>query len=243
MLDIHSHILPDIDDGARDIETAVKLLEMMGAQGITDVIATPHFDARQDDIGYFKQKTARAKEDLELYTRGCNLPNIYMGSEVYYFKGMGKTQGLYELTLANTRYILVELPSSSSIDSGVLRDIADIYDNLGLVPIIAHIERYYERSHFRELCRLISNGSALSQINAQALLSREQGKICKKLIRRGLVTFVATDAHSLERRPPLLAPALGLIADTFGERYRETFIRNSERLCEEIKGANEKQHT
>lgn len=243
MLDIHSHILPDVDDGARDIETAIKLLGMMGSQGITDVIATPHFDARYDDIGCFKQKIGRAREDLGLYICDKELPNIYMGSEVYYFKGMGKTQGLYELTLAGTRYILVELPSSAPIDSGVLRDIADIYDNLGLVPIIAHIERYYERSNFRELCRFISNGSALSQINAQAVLSREQGKICKKLIKRGLVTFVATDAHSLERRPPLLAPALKLIGDTFGQRYREAFIKNSERLCEEIKVANEKQYT
>ena len=242
MLDIHSHILPDVDDGARDIETSVKLLEMMGAQGITDVIATPHFDARYDDIGYFKQKLTRAFEDLELFTRDKGLPNIYMGSEVYYFKGMGRTQGLYELALAGTRYILVELPSSSSIDSGVLRDISDIYDNLGMVPIIAHIERYFDRSHFRELSRLVASGAALSQINAQAVLSREQGKICKKLIKRGLVTFVATDAHSLERRPPMLEQALAVIGSTFGERYREAFITNSQRLCEEIKGANEKQH-
>ena len=238
MFDMHSHILPDVDDGARDIETSIKLLEMMKAQGITDVIATPHFDARHDDIAYFKQKTADALRDLQLYTKDMDLPNIYMGSEVYYFKGMGKTQGLYELTLANSRYILVELPTSSSIDSGVINDIIDIYDNLGLVPIIAHIERYFDRSHFRELSRLVINGSALSQINAQALLSREQGKICKKLIKHGLVTFVATDTHSPERRPPLLEPALALVADTFGERYRETFIKNSERLREEMVGAN-----
>ncbi len=242
MLDIHSHILPDVDDGAKDIETSIKLLEMMAAQGITDVIATPHFDARYDDIGFFKQKTADALRDLRLYINDPQLPNIYMGSEVYYFKGMGKTQGLYDLTLSGSRYILVELPSSS-IDSSVLRDISDIYDNLGLVPIIAHIERYFERSHFRELSRLITNGSALSQINAQAVLSREQGKICKKLIKHGLVTFVASDAHSLERRPPMLEPALAFIADTFGERYRETFIKNSQRLREEMMGANEKQHT
>lgn len=243
MLDIHSHILPEVDDGARDVETAVKLLEMMGAQGVTDVVATPHFDARYDDVDQFKQKIGHARENLDLYTRDKGLPNVYMGSEVYYFKGMGKMQGLYELSLANTRYILVELPLFSPIDNQVIRDIKDIYDDLGLVPIIAHIERYYGCRGFSKLVRLISNGSVLSQINAQAVLSREQGKICKKLIKRGLVTFVATDAHSLERRPPMLDSALQLIGDTFGERYRETFIKNSQRLCEEIKGANEKQYT
>ncbi len=239
MLDIHSHILPNVDDGARDIETSIKLLGMMASQGISDVIATPHFDARHDDIAYFKQKTADALRDLKLYTNELTLPNIYMGSEVYYFKGMGKTQGIYDLALAGSRYILVELPTSSSIDKSVLRDITDLYDNLGLVPIIAHIERYFERSGFRELSHLVASGAALSQINAQAVLSREQGKICKKLIKRGLVTFVATDAHSIERRPPMLEPALALIGDTFGERYRETFIKNSQRLRDEMMGANE----
>lgn len=243
MLDIHSHILPEVDDGARDVETAVKLLEMMNAQGITDVVATPHFDARYDDVDRFKQKTEYAREKLELHTRDKELPNVYMGSEVYYFKRMGKMQGLYELSLAKTRYILVELPTCSPIDNQVIHDIQDIYDNLGLMPIIAHIERYYGCRGFRKLVRLISNGSVLSQINAQAVLSHEQGKICKKLIKRGLVTFIATDAHSLERRPPMISAALQVISDTFGERYREAFIKNSQRLCEEIKGANEKQYT
>ena len=86
LMDIHSHILPGVDDGPKDIETSLSILEMMKAQGITDVIATPHFDARYDDIGYFKQKITRAFEDLELFTRDKGLPNIYMGSEVYYFR-------------------------------------------------------------------------------------------------------------------------------------------------------------
>ena len=88
-MDIHSHILPSVDDGASNIEESVELLNMMKSQGITDVIATPHFDASVNNIDDFKVAVSSSLLALNEEIKDMNLPNVYLGSEVYYFRGIG----------------------------------------------------------------------------------------------------------------------------------------------------------
>ena len=228
LLDIHSHILPAVDDGAPDVETSIELLKMCKEQGITDIIATPHFDASVNNIEEFEYIVAQALAELKCAS-DKSLPNVYTGCEVYYFKGIGKSRGVKSLTLCGSRYILLELPNIT-IDKTVLKDITDMSEVLGLIPIIAHIERYADEKGFKDLLKLIAKGGAYAQINAPSLLGSPYRRPVIKLIKRGLISFIATDTHSVKSRPPLIREALDVVAQKFGEEYREMFIKNTEYL-------------
>lgn len=233
LLDIHSHILPGVDDGSKDTETSVELLKVMKQQGITDVVATPHFDAMSQNIDDFKYGISEARREVQNAADGLDLPRIFLGSEVYYFKGIGKSAGIRALTLGGSDYLLLELPERH-LEISILKDITDLTDNLGLVPILAHIERYHAQRGFKDLLKLITSGGVYAQVNAFSVIEPPYKKITQKLIRQGYISFIATDTHSLRMRPPLMAAALDEIEKVFGKDYREMFIHNTGLLYQEI---------
>ena len=235
IMDIHSHILPAVDDGARSADVSVKLLEMMKEQGITHVIATPHFDASVHNIEDFNDVVAASKKELDEATKGMELPKVILGSEVYYFSGIGKSQGVKQLSLGGSKYILLEL-QNAPIEKSVIDDITSLNYNIGLTPIIAHIERYAGEKGFKELLKLINNGTAYAQVNAQSVIDAPFKRIAQKLIKKGYISFIATDSHSVETRPPYMKQALDYISKAFGRSYMHAFVDNSARLCEEIIG-------
>lgn len=233
MLDIHSHILPGVDDGAADVAAAVSLLEIMKQQGITDVIATPHFYAMDNNIDEFEHNVAKAYSDLYAATVGKDLPNVSIGCEVFYFTGIGRSTGIRELTLCRSNHILLELPNCR-FDKEILRDITDITDRLGLTVILAHLERYASEKGFKDLLKLVDNESVLVQINASSLFNPYLKKATLKLINSGYASFLATDTHSENQRPPMMSEALEEIKKQFGARVAQMFVDNSRMLYDEI---------
>lgn len=235
LMDIHSHILPFVDDGPKDIETSLSLLEMMKAQGITDVIATPHFIATEENLDEYKERVANSYNSLYSVVKDRDLPKIHLGSEVFYFNGIGKSQSIKNLCINDSNYLLLELPNYT-ITSYILDNIKGLKENLRITPIIVHIERYYHEHGFRNLLKLIKDGTVLAQVNASSLLDSPHKKAVLKLIKKGYITFIATDAHSLVNRPPLLDKALHEVAIRFGGKQKSVFIKNTESLYNEIIG-------
>ncbi|MCQ2449675.1 MAG: hypothetical protein MJ132_05765 [Clostridia bacterium] len=233
LMDIHSHILPEVDDGAKDLETSVQLLQQMYQQGITDVIATPHFYAMFHSIEEYSELVTNAYLRVREATKGLDVPNLSLGSEVFYFTGIGKSQGVKALTLCHSDYILLELPTCK-IDADILRDIRDLNDRLGLVPILAHLERFATERGFKEILKLIDEGFAVAQVNASSLVSGVFKKQAQKLVRKGYISYIATDTHSPDHRPPLMKDALEAVARDFGQETADVFRANSNQLCEEI---------
>lgn len=238
-LDIHAHILPAVDDGARNMETAIALLKMLKEQGVTDVIATPHFYPDSDNSEEFAENTASAYKALKAEMSGRDLPNVYLGCELHYFCGIGKSRSLRQFAIKGTDYLLVELPYGSPITKIVLRDIMDIKEHQGLIPILAHIERYSKLKGYKKVLQLISDGYALAHINAGAVLSKEESKCCEKLIKGGYVSYLASDTHSPDHRPPQIKDALNVISERFGRSAANRFIIKGNKLLEEIEAANE----
>jgi protein-tyrosine phosphatase len=111
IVDFHSHILPDMDDGSASVEESLAMLRMEQEQGITHVVATPHFYARYDSPAQFLQKRERAeallRKEMEKYK---DLPQLTVGAEVYYFAGMSESEFLPQLTTGGGNCILVEMP-------------------------------------------------------------------------------------------------------------------------------------
>lgn len=237
-LDIHAHILPGIDDGAKDIDTAIALLEMLKGQGVTDVIATPHFYPDTDNAEEFAEIAQNAYAQLKNEVAGRDMPNVFLGCELRYFSGIGKSRAIKQFVIKETKYLLLELPYGAPITKTVLQDIRDIRDIQGLTPILAHIERYSRVPGFKKLLKLISDGNALAHINAGAVVSKETVRLCEKLIKKGFVSYLASDTHSPEHRPPMIKEALEIIADRLGKSTANRLIIKSNRLLEEIEGVN-----
>lgn len=233
-LDIHSHILPGVDDGAVDIEMSLTLLEMMKAQGVTHVIATPHFYPNTDNSEDFVKITREKFSELNYTAKIRNLPEIFWGCELRYFNGISKSRSIKQFTAGGTNFLLLELPYGEPITKSVLQDITDISEQMGIMPILAHIERYYKLPGYKKLLNLISNGYARGQINAAAVIGKDEGRYCKKLIKGGYVSFLASDAHSPHRRPPLIKKALDCISENLGRSAANRLIINSNKLLEEI---------
>ena len=109
-LDLHTHILPGVDDGAQTVEESIQLLTAMKEQGITDVVATPHFDATHHNLPDFIERIRSAYREVQNAAAGLDLPHVFVGSEVFYFNGIGKSNGIRVLSMGGSRYFLLELP-------------------------------------------------------------------------------------------------------------------------------------
>ncbi|MDO4607969.1 MAG: hypothetical protein Q4B40_02115 [Clostridia bacterium] len=239
-LDIHSHILPNVDDGAKDIETSLALLEALKTQGVTAVIATPHFYPDYDNAEEFVEKIDLAYKELKNAAAGQDLPRIFLGCELRYFNGMGKSKSIDQFAIKGTDHLLLELPYGAPITKLVLDDIIALSENLGFKVILAHIERYYKVKGFKKLLKLISDGYAIAHINADGMTSKEEAKICEKLIKGGYISFVASDTHSVKNRPPKIKEALDAITDRLGKSTATRLMLKSNRFLEELETAYEK---
>lgn len=238
-LDIHSHILPKIDDGARDMTTAITLLEMLKEQGVTDVIATPHFYPDTDNAEEFFELTKAAYKELKAEVANRDLPRIFLGCELHYFNGMGKSSAIKQFAITGTNYLLLELPYGEDITKTILQDIIDINERQNLIPILAHIERYSKASGYKKVLKLIAEGYAVAHINAGAIVTRDTLRLCEKLLKKGYVSYLASDTHSPEHRPPQIKDALDVITNQLGKQASNRLIIKSIRLLEEIEAANE----
>lgn len=233
LLDIHSHILPAVDDGAENLNEALKILKMMQKQGITDVIATPHFYPSEDNLEDFKVSVNRAFKKLREFSLQRDLPNIYLGCELLYFSGISNSENLSQFCLNNSRFLLLEL-ADICINESLFKDIIQIREKFGITPIIAHVERYCEIRKYKKLIRFICEQKIPVQINAGSVLMPSLDRVIKKLLKSDIYYVLASDAHSTELRPPHIAQALQYIASVYGETYRSRLIANSEKLYKEI---------
>lgn len=240
-LDIHAHILPAVDDGARDMETAIALLEMLKSQGVTHVVATPHFYPDTDNAEEFIDITQKAYKELTTGINHRDLPKVFLGCELRYFSGIGKSSAIKQFVISGTKYLLLELPYGAPITKTVLQDIIDINERQGLMPIFAHIERYGKAPGFKKLLKLVSDGYALAHINASAIATKEVARLCEKLVKRGYISYIASDTHSPKHRPPQFDKALAVITDRLGKSFTNRLIIKANQLLEEIENANEKQ--
>lgn len=238
-LDIHAHVLPCVDDGAKDMQTSIELLEMLKEQDVTHVIATPHFYPDTDNSEEFCDIVKASYNALSAEIAKRNLPKMFLGCELRYFNGIGKSRAIKQFAISGTEYLLLELPYGAPITKTMLQDIIDIGERQSLVPILAHIERYGAVPGFKKLLKLIAEGYALAHINAGGVIAKDSARLCEKLIKKGYVSFLASDTHSPDQRPPQISDALKQITDRLGDSAANRLIVKSNRLLAEIEAANE----
>lgn len=233
LFDMHSHILPAIDDGAEDLNESLKILKLMQQQGITDVMATPHFYPESDNLEDFKKNSSEAFKKVKEFAVKRDLPNIYLGCELLYFRGLSKVDSLPQFCMNGSKYLLLEL-IDYCIDETLFKEIVEIRENFGVEPVIAHAERYFRASKYRKFLKFLKQNNIAVQINADSVLSGQMKKTVKKLLSLSLTCVIASDAHSTTIRPPRLKQALDAICETYGEECRSKLLADSEYFYKEI---------
>lgn len=196
----HCHILPQIDDGSKSVEMSLKMIEMMRNHGVQRIIATPHFYAHREhnDIKAYLAKRQNAYD--KLVKADEKNADILLGAEVAIEHGLSKLQDVEKLCIADTNYILLELPYTS-FSHWLVEEITDISYEFGFNPIIAHIHRYldyYSKSELDEILKL----DAIFQINNEAFGNFKEKKFVKSLIKEGYPYLFGSDAHDISERNP-----------------------------------------
>lgn len=226
MVDFHSHILPAIDDGSENLEESVQLLDMLSRQGVTSVVATPHFYADQRSIERFLTKRQEAYEQLAGGIREHH-PQVHLGAEVRYYPGISRLEGLDRLCIVGTRVLLLEMPVSRWSDSTV-REVLEIAVSHNLTLVLAHIERYMFLQRPGVFAELLNNG-VLMQVNASFFTDWFTRRRAFKLLENRAVHFVGSDCHGVRSRPP----QMGEVTHILRKKYGEAFLQQMKEFAEE----------
>ena len=233
MIDVHCHILPNLDDGALDMEEAIAMARQAVNDGIQHVVATPHHRAHH----FFNERMTieRSVQQLKQQLVDYNIPlHIYPGQEVRTYSDLmlDYEKGLLQ-SLNNSRYLLVEFPSSHVPD--LAEEIMYELSLLSVVPIIAHQERNKELANDSTRLKDLVREGALAQMTTNSITGQLGKSIQKKslaMCKEGLVHFIATDAHNVQTRPCILSEAYQLINDQLGKEFVDYYQTNAELLLQ-----------
>ena len=230
MVDFHSHILPGIDDGSASVQESIMMLQMEKEQGIEHVIATPHFYPRYDKPEAFLSRRDAAEEQLRKeMEKNPDLPRISVGAEVYFFHGISESEYLPQLAVHGHNCILIEMPFSRWIES-MYRELTQIHERWGIVPIIAHIDRYVRPWHAQHTLRKLESLPVMVQANAGSFLDRGRKGLAMRMLKQGHIQLLGSDCHNAKERAPNLGEAIACIQKQIGDDMVERLQENSKSL-------------
>lgn len=231
MIDFHSHILPGIDDGSKNTDMTREMLKIEKDQGVSEIIATPHFYAFEMSIGQFIRRREHAFQKVKkrIYEKeGSWYPPITCGAEVYYFPGMGKSD-LYPLCIRGTDLLLLEMPFVQWTRE-MYNDILYIIRRQGLTIILAHVERFYQFQKNKDIWNKIIELPVILQFNAECFKSFTKRRLAMKYIRSDFPVLLGSDCHNITGRRPNLSEGRIILRKKLGEQVLEDIDLFGERL-------------
>ncbi|MGN0648285.1 MAG: CpsB/CapC family capsule biosynthesis tyrosine phosphatase [Oscillospiraceae bacterium] len=197
LTDYHAHILPALDDGARDTETALAMLHLLQKQGVQRVVATPHFLChRERSVAHFLEKRQAALAKIQ---DASPIP-ILTGAEVALEHGISDVQDITKLAIGNTNLILMELPYRQ-FESWMADELYHLSVAYGLQVVLAHIHRYCAYVSTSEMQQLLQL-DAVFQINADAFDHWKERGLVKELLQSERKIVFGTDCHNMTDRKP-----------------------------------------
>ena len=231
-IDIHNHILPGVDDGAKSEGRSIRMLKFAAKSGIREIIATPHFHYRwgQAKADQIRKLTAHMQEALD--EKGIPI-RLHTGNELYYTHDLLEILKAGEvLTLADSNYVLLEFSESEEkrkVQNAIYQFLCE-----GYYPIIAHTERYEIFREDRTILRELEEMGAYFQVNASSLCGKTDWRtrrFSRDMMKNGLVSFVATDAHDLKDRSPKFGKSISWMSRKYGEaQVKEYLVKNPRKI-------------
>jgi protein-tyrosine phosphatase len=228
MIDIHCHILHGVDDGPDRIEESIIMLKEAAAQGITAICATPHVDSWAD--GRTEMLINDRMSQLRERIIKENIPvELILGSEIYFGVGIDSIRSYSFCTLGGTgKYWLVEF--SSEIFPSIMENFVITSISWGIIPIIAHVERY-SLLHLRpKYLKSIVDAGALLQVDAGCFVGQYGKRLQKRsyqLVTNGFCHIVASDAHGMDKKPIYMKGAYKVVTDLKGPKTAARLFRDN----------------
>jgi len=211
-LDIHSHVLPGVDDGSKDMDMTMELLQMAYDEGVRYMMATPHYYPGHRNAGCEKLIQTYQEVKKEIQKQGMDM-ELFLGNEIYYKDEVPQLLRKKEIfTLNDSRYVLVEFNVNmeyKKINEAIKRLVME-----GYYPIIAHVERYGCLLKREDLVQELIEQGAYIQVNAETFLGGMfdgYKKFVMKLFAKGMVHFLGSDAHRTDWRRPVMEEAVSLL--------------------------------
>lgn len=233
MIDLHSHVLPGMDDGSRSRDESLAMLSELKRQGVTTLAATPHFYAsRSTPDAFFKARQA-AYDSLRDGIDELSL-DLRLGAEVLYYEGMRNTPNLQDFCIAGTELFLLEMPFSPWSERAI-RDVAGLNTESGITVVLAHIDRYLRTQPDRTWETLAEQG-VLMQVNAEFFINRLTRRKALRLFKNGFVHFLGSDCHNMEKRPPNVAAAVDVIEKSLGKDAAAYLLNTENELFRRFEG-------
>lgn len=222
LTDLHCHLLPGIDDGAQTPEDTKALLDAAEAQGVSEIVFTPHFYPERMDVETFLRERERAVQIAAPLLADRDL-RWRVGAEIRITPFLAELP-LRELAFSGTHYLLLELVFE--YEPFDVRGVISRLREAGYTPILAHVERYPYVEQAPELLYEWVKAGALAQMNAGAILhDAKTKKRLERYCRCGLVHVLASDAHSVEHRPQNLANGYQALPQDLAEQLQENARR------------------
>jgi protein-tyrosine phosphatase len=226
MIDIHTHLLPYIDDGSPDMESSLRLLEEAAKNGTTTMFLTPHYIQSRNYVSPYEENQKVFESFVqEAKNRHINV-ELYLGTEIYYrLESVRDLKAQRVVPLGKTNRVLLEFHETEEQE-----DVAEAIHNmktLGYVPIIAHIERYSYLHRLEDL-QIIKKMGAMIQVNASSVIGksgRADQKTILKWMKLGLIDFVASDIHVFRQND--MVEAYRLVEKKLGKVVAERMFHNT----------------
>lgn len=227
MIDLHTHILPGVDDGAKTIDDTVAMCRMAAAAGTKTIVATPHMLHPQYHVpGPVAQ---RKVEEVRAALAAAGVPiEVVLAGEIHWSVNVPKLLDSGELLplCAKRRYILFELPSSHV--PAAFRDVCWQFHLAGIYPVLAHPERNVEFCEHPERLEPYHDAGVLMQVTAMSLVGdfgRRARKVSERWLEQGIVDLVASDGHSCRSRPPVMDGAAKVVRKLAGATAEDWLTR------------------
>ena len=230
MIDLHTHILPGVDDGAPDLETSVLMAAVAAESGVTHLVATPHSNQRGAFENYASQALQVRFDCLRAAVREAGIPlELSLGMEIF---GTGDVLQLLHdgrlLTLGGGRYLLIEFGFHE--DPLRIERLLDALLAAGYWPVVAHPERYYGLQRMPNYLFDWANRGIVLQVNKGSLFGRfgrGAQALAAAMLERGLVGCVASDAHGPDVRTPDLAGAWDYLAERYSAELARCLLEDN----------------
>lgn len=229
LTDFHSHCLPQVDDGAANVDMAVAMLRAAAAQGATTVAATPHFYIGQHVVPTFLKDRQAAYEQLRPHLTE-DMPQLLMGAEVLIREGISRFD-MRPLCLEGTDILLVEMPFMAP-PCWALEELSRLVDHQGVTLMYAHLDRYlpwYSHSDFEMLMDL---PGSIMQVNADSIADKKYfGSLCRHLPNTSRMVL-GSDMHNMDYRCPRIAQAVKVMSkNRTGREWLERMVYTTDRLA------------
>lgn len=234
MNDLHTHILPQMDDGANQVEMSLQMLRWEHLQGVLSVALTPHYYRKDESIDEFLlrrdasyQKLCEGISALSAEER-AQIPKLLLGAEVEWRPNVQNWEGIERLCYEGTSCILIEPPFYDWTDK-FFSDLFDLMNTFGLTPVIAHIDRYFDIAPKKYLQRIYEMSIPV-QISAESFLQAKTRRRALDAVKRGNAQLLISDCHDTFERIPNTALAKEVIAKRLGEPMVHRISKNTQYL-------------